>query len=149
MFHQELKICHWWFFVDCASSVDLYKMAPAPTSRPRNRTEENFRLRRNFQSNQYSYDFDIGSHRNSVDIGRNRNNFDIGRQRNILDKERSIDIGRGRNRNFVNRRNRNRLERRRGDFVRRRKQSFGRKTKIEDEMKAIRNKIYDILSYFR
>ena len=28
MFHQQLKICHWWFFVDCESSEMFYKMAP-------------------------------------------------------------------------------------------------------------------------
>ena len=126
MFHQELKICHWWFYVDCESSIELYKMAP--TNRPRNKTVENFRLRRNYQSNQYNYNFDIGRQRdrNKVDIGRNknRNSFDIGRKRNSL-------------------------RRRRGNIIRRRKERFGRKTDIEDEMETIRNQIYDILSYFR
>ena len=28
MFHQQLKICHWWFFVDCDSTEMFYKMAP-------------------------------------------------------------------------------------------------------------------------
>ena len=28
MFHQQLKICHWWFFVDCDSSEMFYEMAP-------------------------------------------------------------------------------------------------------------------------
>ena len=113
MFHQELKICHWWFYVDCESSIELYKMAP--TNRPRNKTVENFRLRRNYQSNQYNYNFDIGRNRN-------RNSFDIGRKS---------------------------LRKRRGNIIRRRKERFGRKTDIEDEMKTIRNQIYDILSYFR
>ena len=28
MFHQQLKICHWWFFVDCESSGQFYNLAP-------------------------------------------------------------------------------------------------------------------------
>ena len=28
MFHQQLKICHWWFYVDCESSAQFYKVNP-------------------------------------------------------------------------------------------------------------------------
>ena len=90
MFHQELKICHWWFYVDCESSIELYKMAP----RPRNKTVENFRLRRNYQSNQYNYNFDIGRQRdrNKVDIGRNRNS--LRRRRGNIIRRRKERFGR-------------------------------------------------------
>ena len=26
MFHQQLKICHWWFYVDCESSEQFYNL---------------------------------------------------------------------------------------------------------------------------
>ena len=28
MFHQQLKICHWWFYVDCESSEQYYNLDP-------------------------------------------------------------------------------------------------------------------------
>ena len=28
MFHQQLKICHWWFYVDCDSSEQFYNLDP-------------------------------------------------------------------------------------------------------------------------
>ena len=31
MFHQQLKICHWWFYVDCESSEQFYNLDPAMT----------------------------------------------------------------------------------------------------------------------
>ena len=31
MFHQQLKICHWWFYVDCGSSQQFYNLDPELT----------------------------------------------------------------------------------------------------------------------
>ena len=31
MFHQQLKICHWWFYVDCESSEQFYNLDPDMT----------------------------------------------------------------------------------------------------------------------
>ena len=28
MFHQQLKICHWWFYVDCEASEQFYNLNP-------------------------------------------------------------------------------------------------------------------------
>ena len=36
MFHQQLKICHWWFFVDCDSSEMFYEMAPVDEEEEQN-----------------------------------------------------------------------------------------------------------------
>ena len=53
MFHQKLKICHWWFFVDCDSSEMFYKMAPIDT-------EEEDAMPQDMSLPQSSFDFTRG-----------------------------------------------------------------------------------------
>ena len=42
MFHQQLKICHWWFYVDCESSEQFYNLDPDISRTDSELTIENF-----------------------------------------------------------------------------------------------------------
>ena len=79
MFNQQLKTCHWWFFVDCETS-ELYYNLEEPTSeapvikRPR--------IRRDYLYNQFNrYDGVIGGDNGRRKTGRLRRR--IPRQRKV------------------------------------------------------------------
>ena len=62
MFHQQLKTCHWWFFVDCASSEQFYKLAPAPSPPPSPEFADlsSFSRRRSSPARRKRYNLQIG-----------------------------------------------------------------------------------------
>ena len=55
MFHQQLKICHWWFFVDCDSSEMFYEMDPMF-----DQEEEDAMSRRDMSLPKSNFDFTRG-----------------------------------------------------------------------------------------
>ena len=55
MFHQQLKICHWWFYVDCESSEQFYNLDPDITELSVEnfaRADDRDRDRENYQDDQ-------------------------------------------------------------------------------------------------